>query len=169
LSGSSFSFEKQEINFFYPDYNGDFYVTGSVSFPPSAVPSINNIVIRDSKNSEIPAKIESLNKWPDNSVMSAQITFSVNRSYKDKYIIEYGGDIIRKNIFTTTAVMPNIQFSISGAPINSEKIDESLGTLNVAFDKNPDTYDYRYILAIVLLLSISFYRAIKVRKKQNEE
>jgi hypothetical protein len=163
---ANYSFAAQEfhINFDYPSFEGDFYVSGKVSFPPSSVRSERNISVRvTDRGDEISTKIVISNTWPDGSVQGAQIIFAANSTTKYSYTLFFGEDVVRKKSFNETAVLPSISFSVGGAPMMVEQVDVSVGQINVMVDKSPSIYYYWNIIPIILLIVLTYYRSRKAR------
>jgi len=156
------------INFKYPSFKGDFYLSGIITFQPGAVMSEKNVIVRslDSKN-EIPTKIKIINKWADGSVLDADIVFAANSAFKQGYALLYGDDVKRDKIFSETAVLPALSFSTGGMPKASENIDVNVGQINVRVDKSSNFYYYWHVIPIVLLLLVTYYRHRRT-KKTNE-
>jgi len=153
------------LNVDYPSFQGDFYVFGRLSFPPSAVLSENNMLILDrNTGEETPTKISVIRKWADGSVLSANITFPTNAGRKGDFSVIYGENVRRKKIFTDPAVLPTVAFASAGAPKSSENMDMSVGQINVRVDKSSNIYYYWHILPITLLLIIAFYRTLRAKK-----
>lgn len=162
--------EKLSIDFTYPSISGDFYVNGKTSFPPSSVLSEDNITVNDlNTGEEIPTKIIVIEKWPDNSILEAEILFPANTNKQRKYVLAYGKDIKRSKKFTQTAVLPIISASIGKAPQSTENINIDVGELLVKVDKSPDIRYYWYILPILFLLFLTIYRTIKNSRQYYEE
>ncbi len=148
------------VDFTYPSFSGDFYVSGSISFPPGAVKSEKNIIVKTyDLTKEVPTKINIVRKWANESVLSAEIVFVANSSRREKYMLSYGDEVERRKIFQETAVLPIISFSIGGAPKTSEKVDIDVGRINVRVDKSPGIRYYWYIVPIVILVLLSCYRS----------
>ncbi len=164
VADCSFASQELTINFEYPSFKGDFYVSGKVSFAPSSVRSERNISVRVmDKKDEVSAKIAVLNTWPDGSVQSAQIIFAANSATKYSYTLFFGEDVVRKKSFNETAVLPSISFSVGGAPMMVEQVDVSVGQINVMVDKSPSIYYYWNIIPIVLLIALAYYRSRKAQ------
>lgn len=155
------------IFFNYPSFKGDFYVSGRVPFSPGAVKSKENIIVRSHKpEEEVPTKIEILRKWADGSVLSAEIIFVANVSGKWNYTLSCGDEIQRRKIFTETAVLPTISFSVGGAPKIFERVDIDVGAINVRIDKSHDIYYYWHIIPILILIALLYYRSKRTKKIQ---
>lgn len=153
------------IDFTYPTFTGDFYVSGDVSFPPAAVKSEDNIIVKSRGwDKEVPTMIRILQTWPDGSILSAEITFVANSARKESYELLYGPEIRRKKIFTETAVLPTISFSVGGLPKISEKVDIDVGQINVRVDKSHEFYYYWHIIPIVIFIALTFYRYRRIKK-----
>lgn len=163
----SFS-EELSIDFTYPAFEGDFYVSGSITFPPGAVISENNIIVKIADSGkETSTFIKTQNSWPEGSIQTAQIIFSANSNKQNNYIVSFGENITRKNSFTQTAVLPTVPFSVGGAPKTEEQIDLNVGQLNVIVDKSPEIYYYWNILPISFILIVLYLRSKKKRKAVN--
>ena len=164
-TGELFAVEDLAVDFTYPSFTGDFYVSGNVSFAPGLVESEENTVIKtDEPDEEVPTKIVILRRWPDSSIMSVEVIFVANASQKRNYVLSYGEDIRRKKVFTKTAVLPTISFSVGGAPKISEKGSIDVGLINVRVDKSSDIYYYWHVIPIVILLALTYYRYRKTEK-----
>lgn len=163
-SGKIFAAQDVPINFTYPSFTGDFYVSGNVSFPPGAVKSERNVIIKHKSGRKLPARITVLRRWPDNSVLSAGIVFAANASKKHDYVLSYGQEIRGEKAFQETAVLPAVLFSVAGSPKISERIDIDVGGINVRVDKSPGVYYYWHIIPIVLLVALAYYRCRRTKK-----
>lgn len=151
--------ERLPIDFSWPAFSGDFYVTGSVSFPPGAVKGARNIQVRAGEPpEETPVKVTIGDTWPDGSALSADITFAANRERRSDYSLHYGDDVTGKKTFRETAVLPHVSFSTGGAPRAAENVDMSVGQLNVTIDRSPDIYYYWHILPIVAIVVVTYLR-----------
>ena len=158
--------DKLEIYFDYPSFEGDFYLSGLVSFPPGRLKSLKNIKIVSSKSEkEITSKITVLKKWPDGSVLNAEVMFVPELSDSYDYVIVYGENIIREKILSETAVLPTISFSVGGAPKTTEDMDISVGEINVRVDRSPGIFYYWHIIPVLLLVGLTYYRAKRVNRK----
>lgn len=167
LLASTFSAADAEeipLSFTYPSFTGDFYASGNIFFPPGVVESEENIMVKVPKLGEAPAKITVLRRWPDGSVLNAEVIFVANTSRKQNYVVCYGQDIQRKKIIAETAVLPTVSFSVAGAPRISEKVNIDVGQINVRVDKSHDIYYYWHIIPIVILITLSYYRYRRIRK-----
>ncbi|HOK56119.1 MAG TPA: hypothetical protein PKV21_04555 [bacterium] len=160
------SSEKLSIDFTYPSLKGDFYVNGKVSFSPSSVISEDNITVNDfNSGEEIPTKITVLERWPDNSILEAEILFPANTNKQRKYVLTYGIDVKRKNKFSQTSVLPIINASIGKTPVSTESINIDVGELLVKVDRSPEVRYYWYIIPLLTLLFFTIFRTIKNSKK----
>lgn len=153
------------IDFTYPSFTGDFYVSGNVAFAPGIVKSEDDVIVKShGTDEEIPTKITILQKWPDSSILSAEITFVANSARKESCELLYGPEIRRKKIFTETAVLPTISFSVGGLPKISEKVDIDVGQINVRVDKSHGLYYYWHAIPIVIFIALAFYRYRRTKK-----
>ena len=149
-----------KIGFQYPDFTGDFYLTGNVAFPPGTVKSEENFLVRSLVPSEeIPCKAGVLQHWPDGSILSAELTFSANSSQKREYVIFYGADVRRRKKLAQLAVLPAAAFSVGGVPKSTERLDVNVGQINVRVDRSPGVRYYWYILPIVAILILMVVRS----------
>ncbi|HPP30169.1 MAG TPA: hypothetical protein PLE69_04495 [bacterium] len=154
--------EKLQVDFSYPSLKGDFYVNGKASFPPGIVNSEENISIQDKQTGEeVPTKIIVVERWPDGSLLEAEILFPANAKRQRNYIAVCGSDIKRRKKFTQTAVLPIISASIGKTPQTTESIDMAVGELLVKVDKSPDIRYYWYALPMGILLFLTVYRAVR--------
>ncbi|MCM8760482.1 MAG: hypothetical protein NC832_02040 [Candidatus Omnitrophica bacterium] len=154
--------EQVDVDFAYPSIKGDFYVSGKISFPPGIIYSDDNISVRDNKTGEeIPSKITVIERWPNGSILEAEILFPANVARKRDYIVSYGNDIKRGKKFTKTAVLPIISASIGKTPQTTEAIDMAVGELLVKVDKSPDVRYYWYIIPMGILIFLTLYRTLK--------
>lgn len=159
---SVFAQQQLRIDLEYPSFTGDFYVTGRISFPPVTVASESNIAVKDSNTGEeIPTKITVLERWPDGSVLDAEILFPANVSRKRDHLLFFGNNVQRKRIFTQTAVLPVISAAIGGAPRTEETMDIDVGEMIIKVDRSPEVRYYWHLLPIALLIFFSIYRARK--------
>lgn len=175
-----------KAGFQYPDFAGDFYLTGKVAFPPGAVQSEDNLLVK-SKNlppplsspargedslatslplegggvggGEIPCKVDVLQRWPDGSILSAEVTFAANSSRKREYVISYGDEVNRRGKITRLAVLPSVAFSVGGVPKSTENLDIDVGQINVRVDRSPGIRYYWYLLPITAVIIFSFVRS----------
>ncbi len=159
--------EQIDINFEYPDIEGDFYLAGTVFFPPSSVMSVNNILILDtSTKKEIASKITVQERWPDDSIMSVEIIFPASSQKKTTYTIHYGSDIKRRKTFSEPAVLPTISFFPAGAGRPVENVDISVGQINVRVDKSTNIRYWWYIVPMAILLFLTVYRSVRTIRTQ---
>lgn len=157
----SISGEHLSVEFDYPAFKGDFYVSGVVSFPPSTVISEDNIAVYDQTNKEIPSKITVKERWPDSSLLEVEILFPANVERQKSYTVSYGSDVKRKRKFTQTAVLPTIGATIGKTPQTKETIDMPVGELIVKVDRSSDIRYYWYVIPLGLLIFLSLYRAVR--------
>lgn len=159
-----FAAQDFSLDFTYPDFEGDFYVSGTIVFPPSAVKSEDNIMLKAySSGEEVPGMVTVLRKWADESILRAEIVFVANSSRPDEYIISYGEDVRRKKVFSRTAVLPTVLFSIRGSPKTSESMDVNVGRINVRVDRSSQIFYHWHIAPIILLISFSYLRYRRAR------
>jgi len=157
--------QEAPVSLDYPSFEGDFYASGKVFFPPSSVKSERNIIVGlTDTSSEIPSKITILSKWPNGSIQSANIIFAANSASKKKYVVIFGEDVLRKKSFTQPAVLPTVSFSTAGAPKTVEEIDLNVGQINVRVDKSPDLFYYWHIVPVMILIGIAYYRSQRLNK-----
>lgn len=163
VSGSS----QIKIDFDYPSINGDFYVSGNVFFPPSSVYDTSNIAVIDEKTKkEVPSKITVLEKWFDDSILSAEIIFSANQQRKTEYSILYGKDVKRKRSFSESAVLPTVSFITPGTGKTTENLDISVGQLNVRVDRSPSIRYWWYLGPMFVLIFLTLIRTRRTIKTQ---
>ena len=108
------------IEFEYPQFKGDFYVSGRVSFPPGAVLSDKNFSVHDSlTQEEIPVMVEISEKWPDGSILDASVHFAANSSRrKITFFLRRGRE--------QAGLSPGLPPAVT-ASANSPRTEESLG------------------------------------------
>ena len=165
FTGRLFAAQDIPVHFTYPSFTGDFYVSGNVYFPPGVVKSKDDVIVKSHKSGEeVPTKIAVLRRWPDGSVLSAEIIFVANAARKQDYVLLYGDGIQRRKNFTETAVLPTISFSVAGVPKISEKVNVDVGQINVRVDRSHDIHYYWHIIPIVILITLSYYRYRKTNK-----
>lgn len=153
------------VDFIYPVFTGDFYVSGKIAFPPGVVAGENNIIVTIRETGvEIDSCIVPCGRWPDGSLSFAQVTFSANQARPAEYLLSYGPDIKRKKIISETAVLPTIPFALPGMPRQSQNLNVPVGQINVLVDKSSDIVCYWYFLPMLLLLWVSFRRNRRVCK-----
>jgi hypothetical protein len=172
LCGCSFLFcsEKIDISFEYPDINGDFYVSGTAFFPPSSVFSSDHILVMDmATKKEVPSKITVSEKWPDGSILSAEIIFPANTSKKTHYAIFYGNEIKRSKIFSEPAVLPTVDFFTGGTGRTAENIDVNVGQINVRVDKSISIRYWWYVLPLLVLIFLTVYRSLTINRRHKSE
>lgn len=151
------------IDFVYPSYQGDFYVTGKPALPPGAAAGENNIIVFSKETGiEVDTRIVPQGRWPDGSLSGAQVTFAANASRPAQYVLRYGPDVRRKKIINETAVLPTVAFALAGAPRQSQTMNVPVGQINVRVDKSPDIAYYWYAFPLLLLLWASFRRSRRV-------
>lgn len=159
-----FSAQDFILDFTYPSFEGDFYVSGTVSFPPSSVESEDNLIVKIYETKEeIPTNINIQKRWQDNSLLSAEIIFVANFSEKKQYELSYGREIKRFKSFSKTAVLPIISFSIRGAPKIQENLNVDVGQINVRVDKSPGFYYYWHIIPIIFIVTLTYGRYRKTK------
>jgi len=154
--------QRARIDFEYPSMKGDFYVTGKISFAPEVVSSESHIAVRDAdRGEEIPTRIDRVEEWPDGSLLEVIILFPANASRQKKYVLSYGNDIVRKRIFTQTAVLPVVNSTIGGTPKTTESLDMNVGEMLVKVDRSPGIRYYWHVLPIGILILLTAYRALR--------
>jgi len=148
------------IEFEYPQFKGDFYVSGRVSFPPGAVLSDKNFSVHDSlTQEEIPVMVEISEKWPDGSILDASVHFAANSSRRKDYVLSYGEGVNRSRSFTQVSTMPIVTASIGNSPSTEESLDMEVGQLIVKVDRSVDFRYYWYLLPMFGLLFLAVCRA----------
>lgn len=159
--------EDLPVNLEYPSFKGDFYASGRITLPPGKAPTGKNIAIKNGSTwEEVPSLITIRKKWPDGSVMSADIIFPANAEERADYKISFGGDVEGKSRFSEPAVLPTVTFSIAGSPKSAETMDMAVGQINVRVDKSSNIYYYWHIVPITILTLIVLYRTNRARKKR---
>ncbi|MCM8814834.1 MAG: hypothetical protein NC937_01100 [Candidatus Omnitrophica bacterium] len=167
LYGLAYGGEQIQIEFEYPSITGDFYVAGTVFFPPAAAPDLKKILVMDKDTrEEIPSKIVVQDNWPDGSVLSAEIVFPANSQKKGKYIIFYGDDVERKKSFVEAAVLPTVSFIVPGAGTTVENMDVSVGQINVRVDRSTNIRYWWYILPVFFLILLTVLRTLRTIRMQ---
>ncbi|MDQ7821286.1 MAG: hypothetical protein RDV48_00690 [Candidatus Eremiobacteraeota bacterium] len=147
------------IDFTWPSYPGDFYASGTVSFPPGAVKTPRNITVFGSGGSgEQPVKVSGEETWPDGSLLSCEVTFAANSGRKESYVLRFGPEVRGTRVLTETAVLPTISFFTGGAPRTSENVNMDVGQLNVMVDRSPAVFYYWHVIPIMLLTVIVVIR-----------
>lgn len=164
FSPELFASQDFAINFTYPDFEGDFYVSGNLSLPPGAVKSEENILVKSySPDEEVPTLVTVHRKWADGSLLRIEVLFVANAFKKRNYVLSYGEDIKRKKTFSKTAVLPTISFFISGSPKVAENINANVGQINVRIDRSPQIFYYWHIVPIIFLILFSYFRYRRVK------
>lgn len=159
-----------EIKFEYPSISGDFYITGTVFFPPSAVFSSDNILVMDIKiKKEVQSKITVQEHWPDGSILNAEVIFPANNKEKTEYVISYGNDVKRKKSFSEAAVLPTVSFFTPGAGKTTETIDISVGQINVRVDRSAGIRYWWYVLPLFILFILTILRTARTIRTQRHE
>jgi len=157
--------ERSSIDFTYPSFEGDFYVSGTLSFAPGAVAGPAHLQVRTvSPAQEVPAKKRALETWPDGSILTMEVTFEANASRRGEYYVSYGDDVRADRTITETAVLPSVPFSAGGAPRTAENVNMDVGQLNVTVDRSPGIFYYWHLVPIVLLTALALMRARRVGK-----
>ncbi len=158
-AGPAYAAERSPIDFDYPAFTGDFYVSGTVYMPPGAVPTDRNVRVETSGRLERATFIKILERWPDGSLMSVEIMFAANSGRRTEYFLHYGENVTRRRILTKTAVLPTVSFSTVGLPRTSERVDVDVGEINVTVDRSPAIYYYAYAVPLIGLLLVTFVRS----------
>jgi len=165
-----FCSEKIDISFEYPDIKGDFYVAGTVFFPPSSILSSDNIAVMDTATKkEVPSRITVSEKWPDSSILSAEIIFPANTGKKTAYAIFYGKEIKRGKIFSEPAVLPTVAFFTGSTGRTAENIDVSVGQINVRVDKSISIRYWWYVLPLMVLIFFTVCRSLTISRRYKSE
>lgn len=147
------------IDFEYPLFQGDFYVAGTVSFPPGTVRSAEQLRVQSSESGEEMATcIKGIQTWPDGSLRKVEIIFPANNTRPMEHVLVFGEEIKRSRVFTEPAVLPTIAFAVSGAPRAAETMDISVGAINIRVDRSPRIYYYWHLVPIILLIFLTGYR-----------
>lgn len=158
---------QMQVDFDYPSVSGDFYVAGTVFFPPGAVIHTDNIIVIDTETKkEVPSKISVQEQWPDSSILSAEIIFPANNQRKTKYAIVYGDDVKRERTFSQTGVLPTISFTTPGAGKTAETVDISVGQINVRVDKSISLRYWWYIVPVLFLIVLTIVRTLITVRSQ---
>ncbi|MCX7705507.1 MAG: hypothetical protein N2115_04530 [bacterium] len=157
------------IEFEYPAIAGDFYVAGTVFFPPLSVPDPDNILVIDkSTEKEVISKITVIEKWPDGSILSAEIVFPASSQRKTRYAILYGDKVRRKKSFTDASVLPTISFVVPGAGKTVESMDVSVGQINVRVDRSASIRYWWYLLPALILIFLTILRTLRTIRIQRK-
>jgi len=165
VCSSASGFQKSSVNFAYTTYSGDFYVSGDVFFPPGAVESEENILVKTHpEEQEVSTFVNVLKQWADGSLLTAEIMFVANASRKTEYYLFYGKEIKRKKKFSKTAVLPTVSFSMAGLPKISEEMNLDVGEINVIVDKSSAIRYYGYAVPIAIIIFLTYFRFLKARK-----
>jgi hypothetical protein len=155
------------INLEYPSFQGDFYAAGSVSFPPGAVRSADQILVRASESGdEIATCIREIQTWPDGSLRRADVLFAANNARPANYELVFGDEVRRTRLFKEPAVLPTVAFAVSGAPRAAEIMDVNVGTINVRVDRSPRIYYYWHLAPILLMIGLTWYRARRAKFRE---
>ncbi len=158
--------EEIKIEFEYPSFYGDFYLTGSVLFPPSSVFDVTNIIVADARTKkEIPSKIIVQQQWFDGSILEAQITFPANINRKTEYCVIYGIGVQRKNPINELAVLTTVPFYTPGYGRAEENIDVPVGQINVRIDKSSNIRYWWYIFPMSFLIILTFIRSMRINRQ----
>lgn len=162
--GELYAAQDFSVYFTDPDFAGDFYLSGNIVFPPSAVKSEENVLVKFSESGEeVPSRVTVLRKWADGYLLRAEIIFAANSSLKRNYLISYGEDIKRRKVFYQTAVLPTVSFSVVGSPKTAENVNLDVGQINVRVDKSPKFYYYWHMAPIILIILFSYLRYRRTR------
>jgi hypothetical protein len=157
--------QKTDLLLEYPEFEGDFYAEGILSFPPRAVPSDANLAVCSAEGVETESKVAVLKSWADGSLQKVQVVFPANAARRQKYQLVFGVEVSRSKKLAQTAVLPAVSFYAAGAPRAVENIDLNIGTLNVRVDRSPGISYYWHILPITFLGWLTWYRSRRLRDK----
>ena len=158
-----------QIYFEYPDITGDFYVAGTVFFPPGSVSAVDNIIVVDkTSGNEIASNIRVQEQWPDGSILSAEIIFASNIQKKTIYLVRYGNDVKRKKTFSEPAVLPTVSFITPGSGQTDEKMDVSVGQINVRIDRSAGIRYWWYVLPAFIFIFFTVLRSLRTIRMQKE-
>ena len=153
------------IQFEYPGFRGDFYLGGTVSFPPGNVRTEDQIaVFSATPPGEVPSKIVAVTRWPDGAILKANVLFPANEDRPTSYTLRFGEDIRRRRVISEAAVLPAVSFAIGGAAQTVEAMDVNVGQINVRVDRSSSLFYYWHALHIALILALTWWRARRVRQ-----
>jgi len=163
----AFCMQELSIDLSYPSYSGDFYASGTVTFPPGTVADNNHVkVVAKQTNEEVATKITILEYWLDGSIMSAEIRFAANSARKRTYSVIFGSDVKRTKNFSNAAVLPTVSFSVVGSPKDAENMNLDVGQINVRVDRSPNVRYWWHLLPIAGLITLT---VIRYKKRKNPE
>lgn len=164
FSPKSWGMERAAVDFIYPSFSGEFYVAGTVTFPPGLVKTAQNILVEKDGQGEVPIKLTVQESWPDGSILNGEVIFVASTSKQASYLLCYGDDVKGSKRMEKTAVLPTIAFSIGGAPRTEENVNMDVGTLNVTVDRSPPLHYYWHIIPITVIIILLIIRARRAGK-----
>jgi len=156
--------ERTAIDFSYPSLSGEFYVSGTVTFPPGLVKKAENILVQKNGRDEVALKLTVLETWDDGSILNADVIFVASTADRASYTMCYGDDVKGAKRMEKTAVLPTIAFSVGGAPRTEEKVNMDVGALNVTVDRSPPLFYYWHIVPIVIIIAVVIIRTRRAGK-----
>jgi hypothetical protein len=143
---------------------GRFVAKGFLGFPPSAVPSAENIrvLLTGAQCDEVPSEVRSAATWPDGSVKVADISFPVQGSQAGSlyFWVEWGAQTRR--IHWQAASEAAVYFQEAEAP--TPDFDMPAGTLLVRVEQHPDLWYYSYLVPTVGIIGILVWRKVRQRR-----
>lgn len=153
------------IQFEYPTFRGDFYLSGTVSFPPGNVRSEDQIaVFSATPPGEVQSKIEAITRWPDGTILKASVLFPANESRPTAYTLRFGEDVRRRSAISEAAVLPTVSFAVGGVAQAVEAMDVNVGQINVRVDRSSSLFYYWHAFPITLILILTWWRARRTRQ-----
>lgn len=164
FSPKSWGMERAAVDFIYPSFSGEFYVAGTVTFPPGLVKTSQNILVEKDGQGEVPIKLTVQESWPDGSILNGEVIFVAITSKQASYLLCYGDDVKGSKRMEKTAVLPTIAFSVGGAPRTEENVNMDVGTLNVTVDRSPPLHYYWHIIPITVIIVLLIIRARRAGK-----
>lgn len=165
LAASAGAAQEFAIQFEYPSFRGDFYLGGTVSFPPGNVRTEDQIaVFSATPPGEVPSKIEAVTRWPDGAILKASVLFPANEARPTAYTLRFGEDVRRRSVISEAAVLPAVSFAVGGAARAVEAMDVNVGQINVRVDRSSSLFYYWHALPIALVLALTWWRARRTRQ-----
>ena len=153
------------IQFEYPTFSGDFYLSGTVSFPPGNVRSEDQIaVFAATPPGEVQSKIQAITRWPNGAILKASVLFPANESRPSAYTLRFGEDVLRRSSFSEAAVLPAVSFAVGGVAKAVEAMDVNVGQINVRVDRSSAFHYYWHGFPITLILALTWWRTRRTRQ-----
>ena len=164
INSNLFCLERKPIVFSLPEGKEEFFVKGEVAFPPSSLKSKNNFRIIGADKKETEKYIIKENLWFDNSIMLLEVGFLGKKAQERSLFIEWGKEVKSTSTIEAKKDIKSVEFKIfdSSSDITIQK-SVNVGTMMVQVDTRADIYYYWYLVPILIILGLLFYRKYKTR------